>query len=147
MKGESEMSIEEIKTMYHEGTAAFNRGDLDEFFSIFSPDYLHHNADLPEIHTLDEFKPHLARFMAAFPGLQAIDEDLIVEGTPEAWMVAGRTTYHFTSPGNMPGFPPGQSIEFHGIDIYRIVDGKVVEGWQQNDIVPTIQKLGLWAKA
>jgi predicted ester cyclase len=141
------MSVDEIKTMYHEGTAAFNRGDLEGFFSGFSPDYIHHNADLPEIRTLDEFKPHIARFVAAFPGLQAIDEDVIVEETPEASMVVGRSTYQFTPSGNLPGFPPGQSIEFHGIDIYRIVDGKVVEGWQQNDIVPTIQKLGLWAKA
>ncbi len=141
------MLIKDLKSAYLEGIAAFNRGDLNGFFNVFSPAYIHHNPDLPEIHTLDDFRNHSAKFFAAFPGLRVSVENVVAEGTPEAGMLAGRPTFQLTSTGNYPGFPAGQTIEFQGIDMFRFAGGMVVEGWQSNNIVRTLEKLGFMAKA
>ncbi len=140
------MSIQNMKTTYLEGAAAFDRGDLNGFFNGFSPAYIHHNPDLPGVHSMDDLKQHLSRFLAAFPGLQTIIENVVVEGTPEAGMLAGRAKYRYTSTGSFPGFPAGQTIEFEGIDMFRFEGGMVVEGWQSNNIVHTLEKLGFMAK-
>jgi predicted ester cyclase len=62
----------------------------------------------------------------AFPGLQTTHEDIIAEGDK----VVIRWTLSSTHTGPWLGISPtGRSFCVSGIDIFRIVDGKLVELW------------------
>jgi len=63
---------------------------------------------------------------AAFPDMTTTLEHLIGEGD----MVAVRHVWRATHQGPYEGIAPtGRPITFTGADIYRIVDGKIVEEW------------------
>jgi predicted ester cyclase len=55
-----------------------------------------------------------------------------------------RYAFHGTHQGQWRGLPPtGKPVTFTGIFIYRIVDGKAVEGWENADALGLVQQLGL----
>ena len=80
---------------------------------------------------------------SAFPdGYMTID-DLIVEGD----LVGIRNTWHGTHKGDFYGAPPsGRFVEVTSIGLDRVVDGKVVEGWVELDMVGMMQQLGALPK-
>jgi predicted ester cyclase len=42
-----------------------------------------------------------------------------------------------------PWIPPtGKRIDLTGIDIYRVVDGKIVEQWIEQDLLGLLRQLG-----
>jgi predicted ester cyclase len=79
-----------------------------------------------------------AIYFAAFD-IQDTPEFLIAEGD----MVAIHDTYRAKHKGEFQGVPPtGKEATFTGIDIYRIVDGKIVEQWVEVDMLGLMQQLG-----
>jgi len=74
----------------------------------------------------------------AFPDLQLTIEDQIAE----ADRVATRVTFRGTHRGVFQGIPAtGRKIEYSGIAIDRIVDGRVVEMWHQADHARLLEQL------
>jgi predicted ester cyclase len=75
----------------------------------------------------------------AFPdGNMAID-DIIVEGD----LVAIRNTWHGTQKESFYGIPPsGKWVDVTSIGIDRVVNGQVIEGWGELDMVGMMQSLG-----
>ena len=54
-----------------------------------------------------------------------------------------RTTNRATHSGDFQGIPPtGRSISFGQIAIYRMVDGKISEIWEEADLFGLMQQLG-----
>lgn len=79
-------------------------------------------------------------FRAAFPDVRYTMEDLIAEGD----RVMDRWTVHATHLGDFLGIPPtGKAITFWGIDILRIVNGRIKEIWHLEDQVSVLQQLGV----
>ena len=67
-----------------------------------------------------------ASLRSAFPDMQLSIEDQIAEGDK----VATRVVFRGTHQGDFNGIPPtGRLVEYAGIAIDRIVDGKVVQMW------------------
>ena len=59
-------------------------------------------------------------------------------------MVAQRILFTGTHTGTFRGLPPtGRQVRFSGLEINRMVDGKVAEHWFQLDAVTLFEQLGL----
>lgn len=141
------MSADDLKSIMVQVTVGFNQGDIGAVLAIAHRDYIHHNVDLPQVRSLEEYRQHLTRFVAAFPNVQIVLEDMVAEGSPKAGMVATRVVFRVTPQANWPGIAAGEPIEFRGMEMYRFADGKCVEGWESNNIVHVLEKLGLMAQA
>jgi predicted ester cyclase len=82
----------------------------------------------------------MGMFLAAFPDLQTIIEELIAEGDT----VVRRGFFCGTHQGEFQGIPPtGKQVTVPMIAIERIVDGKVVEHRASPDIMGMMQQLGV----
>lgn len=120
------MSTEENKDVVRRAVEALNKRDLGTFDQLIGG---------PE-----EWKRRLANLLMAFPDVQLIQEDLIAEGAQvvERWTIRGTHQGHFQS---IP--PTGKHVTYTGIDIFRIVDGKLVLVGQSVDRLGMMQQLGV----
>jgi predicted ester cyclase len=61
----------------------------------------------------------------------------------EGDMVATRWTACGTHDGDFQGVPPtGREVTLRGMTIFRIADGKLVEGWTNPDLLGVMQQIG-----
>ncbi len=79
-----------------------------------------------------------------FPDFHVTIEDIIAEGD----RVCVRMKVTGTHQSEYRGIAPtGKKMEVRGVQIYRIVDGKVVEGWTDYNFYPdqldVLMKLGV----
>lgn len=78
------------------------------------------------------FKPFFQTFREAFPDIEVIVEDTVVEGDK----VAARCRVRGTHKGESLGVAAThQPVEFTGICIVRIEDGKIAEAWNNFDFM------------
>jgi steroid delta-isomerase-like uncharacterized protein len=99
-----------------------NRRNLTAFDSFFSEDVVFHDVR--------NFTTHHPAFMlaiqSAFPDLHLTIGDQIAEGDK----VVTRVTFHGTHQGPFNGIAAtGKRLEWAGVAIDRIADGKIVEMW------------------
>ena len=76
---------------------------------------------------------------AAFPDFRFEVLDQIAEGDKVAtrWQFAG------THEGPFQGAPPsGRQVVMTGITIFRLADGKLVDGWTNEDLLGLMQQIG-----
>ena len=79
-------------------------------------------------------------FFAAFPDWHTTIDDMVAEGDK----VVVRITSNGTHKGEMQGIPAtGKPYTQHAIVIYRLTNGKIVEGRLQTDMMSMMQQLGL----
>jgi len=77
---------------------------------------------------------------AAFPDWHTTIDDMVAEGD----RVVVRITSHGTHRGEMQGIPAtGKPYTQNAIVIYRLTNGKIVEGRLQTDMLSMMQQLGL----
>ena len=136
------MSIEENKALIRRGTEVLNRGNVTEISTtldeLFVPDFVRHDP-AGGFRSREDYKQFLFSLLAALPGQFTI-EDLIAEGDKVVLRYAFRGTHQ----GQWRGLPPtGKPVTFTGIFIYRILDSKIVEGWENADALGLVQQLGL----
>ena len=85
------------------------------------------------------FLPFHAQFREAFPDIEVVVEDQIAEGD----MVATRCSVRGKHTGDSLGFAATQApVEFTGMTITRIKDGKIVEAWNNFDFMKMYKQLG-----
>jgi len=79
-------------------------------------------------------------FFAAFPDWHTTIDDIVAEGD----RVVVRITSNGTNKGEMQGIPAtGKPYTQNAIVIYRLTNGKIVEGRLQTDMMSMMQQLGL----
>ena len=127
------MSVEEEnKALSRRVAEAINRGDLEAFDELFSPDLA------------EEYKRDLAEIKRAFPDYYGADEFQIAEGD----LVANRFVFHGTHRGEFMGIAPtGREVTFEGLSIDRVVDGKIVENWVEMDLEVILEQIGAVVRA
>jgi len=82
----------------------------------------------------------LRAFLAGCPDLHITIDQLVAEGD----MVTKRWTYHATHTGDLAGLPPtGKRITMRGLELFRLLDGKIVECWLGYDNLSLMQQLGV----
>jgi predicted ester cyclase len=86
------------------------------------------------------FKPFHRQIRGAFPDIHFTIEDTLVEG--DKILVRCRVTATHTGPGITP-VPTNKSVDFTGMCLVRVSNGKLVEAWNNFDFLSLYQQLGL----
>ena len=135
------MSVEDNKAIigaYVE--MVWNRKQLDRAEEVVASDFIDH-APLPgQAPGLEGAKRKWAMYLTAIPDLRVTIEDLVAEGDK----VAVRRSYEGTHQGELLGIPAaGKQLQVGSISIFRLVDGKIAENWEQLDRLALLQQLGV----
>jgi steroid delta-isomerase-like uncharacterized protein len=118
-----------------------NRRDPDAIEELFRVDTVSHQPDR-DLQGLEEAKEYLSMFLTAFPDLTMTVDDAIAEGD----LAVTRWTLRGTHDGETEelGPPTGKQVEFEGLSMHRVEDGRIVEEWERYDNLSMLQQLGLF---
>jgi predicted ester cyclase len=115
-----------------------NCGDLAAADALIAPDYVEHSPLPGQRPGLVGLKQALSLFRAAFPDFHLKIDDLIAE----ADRVVLRGTVTATHNGHFLGIPPtGRRVRWTAIDIVRIVGGRQVEHWGNQETLELLYQL------
>ena len=115
-----------------------SKGNVALIDQIVADDYVGHTPPR-EFHGPEGARQFVAMLRGAFPDAQVTVEDQLAEGD----RVATRWTCRGTHRGEFQGIPPtGKSVVMSGITIFRIANGKLVEGWNRPDLLGLMQQIG-----
>jgi len=119
----------------------WNRGDLAVVDEVMAASATYHGPHMPNgTGDRETWRRAIGMYLSAFPDSHVKFDDLIVSGAT----VVGRWSATATHTGPLPGVPAtGKRIAIGGITIYRIDDGKIVEAWEQLDMLGMWQQLGV----
>ena len=131
------MSLEENKAVVRRLYEAVDTEDLSSIDDSVVPDYVDHTRKIRGLEVLKRFGIMLFN---AFPDFHETIEDIVAEGD-KVWV---RTTITATHKGEYRGLAPtGSKFTEAPVDIFRIVDGKIAEGWNIQDELDFLKKLGI----
>lgn len=131
-------TVAEHERIWAEG---LNRGDLSVAPRAFAPDCVIHMTGVPEpLHGIDAWTQLIGGLLAAFPDLRLTIEDQVGSGDCIAfrWHATGT---HTGPLGSVP--PTGRSVALDGLIVDHLLDGLVVERWEQWDQPGMLAQLGL----
>jgi ketosteroid isomerase-like protein len=75
----------------------------------------------------------------AFPDVRMTVRDLIVDGNRAVW----RWTFTGTHHGEFNGIAPtGKQVEYDGVSIEQVHEGKIIERWDFPDLLTALRQLG-----
>jgi steroid delta-isomerase-like uncharacterized protein len=120
--------------------ALFTEGDLGVVDAYLADAFVNH--DPPVGLTADREGMRVAgqMFRTAFPDWHSDLHLLVGEGD----VVVERFTASGTHQGELMGVAPtGKTVSLEGINIFRIVDGQIVERWGRLDELGLFRQLGL----
>ena len=135
-------SAEHNRTVALRWIDAFNARDDAAEAAARTADYIAHAPDSIQAAALDSdaWLEFLGVFLEGFPDLHLE----VVDSSADEGMVAQRILFTGTHTGPFRGLPPtGRRVRFSGLEINRMVDGKVAEHWFQLDAVTLFEQLGL----
>lgn len=121
----------------------WNKGRADAIEEMFDEYGIAHGlSDDPSnpIRGPRDFRPFHTLFREAFPNMEIVVEDLIAEGDKAVARCSVRAKHE----GDFLGRAGSQSpVEFTGIAIVRIENGKIVEAWNNFDFMTLHKQVGL----
>jgi steroid delta-isomerase-like uncharacterized protein len=121
----------------------WNKGRADAIAEMFAEDGIAHGLSDDVNQPLrgpKGFLPFHAQFREAFPDIEVVVEDQVAEGD----MVATRCSVRGKHTGDSLGFAATNSpVEFTGMTITRIRNGKIVEAWNNFDFMKMYRQLGV----
>jgi steroid delta-isomerase-like uncharacterized protein len=137
----SAVSIEDKKALarlYYE--QVWSRGNTSILSEIIAPQYIHHDPPFPqEARGREGAERIVALYRGAFPDLTIPVDGLIAESD----LVVVRWTARGTHLGAlMEMSPTGKTIQVSGVEVLRIVDGRIVEEWTNWDQLGLLRQLG-----
>ena len=119
--------LEENKALVRKGIEALNKRDLTVLDEFMTPDYIDHTNQL---RGREDVKQLYMGTFKDFPDFHRTIEDIIAEGD-KVWV-----RYKITATD-----PTDKKMELAQVAIYRIVNGKIVEGWSVPQVVSKEKKL------
>ncbi len=116
-----------------------NEGDTSFVDEVFSADYVVHARDLHLPPGPDAFARAVEFWRTSFSDFHCHIDQLIGEGE----YVANRFSTTGTHTGQLgPLGPTGASFAVSGVDLHRVVEGKVVESWISDDMPRILMEIG-----
>ena len=120
----------------------WNKGRVEAIDEMLAADGVAHglseDAENPMKGPAD-FKPFHETFRGAFPDIEVIVEDMIAEGDK----VAARCVVRGKHSGDHLGVAASNApVDFTGVAIVRIKDGKIVEAWNNFDFMKMNKQIG-----
>lgn len=114
-----------------------NQRNLAALDQLVSPNAVNHTVPSGLPQGPNQF---LSMHLNAFPDVKATVEELLADGDK----VIARVSYRGTHQGAFRAISPtGKPITVTGINIFRIVNGKLHEHWGLADRLSALQQLGL----
>ena len=133
------MSIQEREAVVRRWMEAWNTQDLDASVELLEPEFVRHDANLPEVVGPEAQRAFLAGIYQSFPDIHVEPQQVIAQGD----LVTVRLSVHGTHRGEFLGVPAtGQEIKIQSVDIFRVPDGKIAEQWVLMDALGLMQQLG-----
>jgi steroid delta-isomerase-like uncharacterized protein len=139
-KGAPYMSAEDNKAIVRRAYDAINRNDLDALDEMVDSDITDHDPAPGQGPGLEGVKQYFSSLHTAFPDVQMSVDYMVAEGDK----VVARVSVSGTHQGEFLGIDPtGNQVAITGLDVLRIVDGKIVEHWGNFDDLGMLQQLGV----
>lgn len=134
---------EEYKTLLHKWfEEVWNQGNENAIEEMFADDGIAHglnDAEGNSVRGVEGFKVLHRAFLSAYPDMKITVEDTVCEGDK----IAARCTVNATHTGKGLGvLPSDQPVEFTGLTIVRIKDGKIAEAWNEFDFMKMYSQVG-----
>jgi len=140
-EGITEEEAKAIGDIYLKARNEINLALLDE---IYAEDVVVHDCSSPEdIIGLDALKKYYSYTHKALPDLYATIDETIVKGDKIVWVwtfTATNTGPFHTPLGDIPA--TGKKVQFSGVAIDRVDEGKLVEEWVYFNVLQVLQQLG-----
>ncbi len=136
------MSSEENKAIARRWSEElWSKGELAVADEIVAANYVRHDPGDPfSAEGPQGVKRLVGGLRALIPDLHITIEDMIAEGDK----VVTRYTGTGTDTGGFMGRPPtGKQTKVTAIQIFRIINGKIVESWANRDDLGFMQQLGV----
>ena len=137
------MSLEENKTIVRRFFEVENKKDLALLDELMALDYVDAPNTPFEIRGLESVKQYYANVYRGFPDFHVAIEDIITEGD-KVW-VLGKLTGTHTGEWEFLGItfaPTGKKLTWTAVNIFRIVDGKIVERKSVRDVLNFLKQIG-----
>ena len=118
---------------------AYNNRNLDIFEELVAPDYIDYTH---QQHGREDFKKLFTLAFNGFPDWYENIEEIIAEGE-NVWVRVIATGTH-TGEWNLFGVPlppTGKKVKMEMVFIWRVVDGKLVEGREVDDSLDFLKQL------
>jgi len=134
---EEQQNLSSVKRIYAE---FINEGNEAVFDELVDANVIE-NEEAPGFEpNFEGVKQFFRMFRGAFPDLHFQVDELIAADDK----IVAQVTITGTHQGTFMNMPPtGNKISYKGIDIFRLVDGKVVEHWGIGDNAKMMQQLGV----
>lgn len=116
----------------------WNTQNIDAFDKYYAANFMVHFANGDQ--NREQAKGLYQAYFAAFPDLHITTDDLVAEGdkVTKVW------TANCTHRGEFMGIPAtNNQLVVKGIEVFRIIDGKIVELWASMDNLGMMQQLGV----
>lgn len=119
----------------------WNEGRLDVCDEVMAPDARYYGPHMPGgVADRETWRRAIEMYRSAFPDSHVVYDELLAFGET----VVGRWTATATHTGPLPGLEPtGREISIGGIQIFRLRNGRIVEGWEQLDMLGMWRQLGV----
>jgi steroid delta-isomerase-like uncharacterized protein len=115
----------------------WNQGRREAIAELLTPDAVVHDGGVDTLGP-DGFYPFFDRMRAMFSSLHVDVEDIVAEG--EKVCVRWSCKARHTGKG-LGAAPTGVTITVTGISIFRVHDGRIVEGWQNWDMLGMMEQI------
>jgi len=113
-------------------------GNVALIKSLVTQDYVGHTP-LGDIHGPEGARRFDAILKSTFPDMRVTVKDQIAEGD----RVATRWVLQGTHQGEFQGVQPtGKRVTMTGMTIFRVANGKLIEGWTHPDLLGVMQHIG-----
>ena len=134
------MSDENKKIARRVFDEVWSQGKLDLADEILTPDFVGRPGGMGEpFKGPAGAKEFIGRLREAFPDITFVVEEMVAEGDLVATRWTGTGTHH----GEFMGFEPtGRQATVAGMTMQRFKDGRIVEGWTQQDALGLLRQLG-----
>lgn len=137
------MSVEENKQiMLRWFKEVWNDGKTETVHALLAPDAVargQRDAE-GELHGPDEFLEFVKQIRSAFPDIRLNVEDIF--GSADKVVVRWSATMTHSGEG-LGVAPTGNRVRTSGISIVRIVNGKLVQGWDNWDQLGMMRQIGI----
>lgn len=116
---------------------AWNKGNLDIVEDMIVEGYIQHVGGIEQ--GREGVRQFFAMLRAAFPDIRNEIQDMLADGDGVAW----RSVITGTHLGPFRGIAPtGKRIKIGAMNFLRVVDGKFVENWGEQDNLGLMLQLG-----
>ncbi|HEX4703182.1 MAG TPA: ester cyclase [Pseudonocardiaceae bacterium] len=130
-------NIELVRTITENG---LNNGDVSFVDDVFSDDYVTHARGLDLPRGPEAFRAAVAFWRESFPDFHTTIEHMVGDGE----YVVNRFSTTGTHTGKLGALPPtGKRFHVSGVDMHRVVGGKVVESWISDDMPRILMEIGV----